>query len=174
MKPIHLVMIFGTAAVLTIGAYFAGSKPQPQVTPIASAPSQTFHPPAESAINAEHDVYYFFDVHGHSAEEITELLKRAKTTYDRLSSDLQAATRIAMVLHGPDVVYFANGNYAQYKALVDLAAEVDAFGFLDLKVCAASARSQGLEADKFPPFVELVAYGPAEIRRLEAAGYVRL
>lgn len=79
-----------------------------------------------------------------------------------------------MVLHGPDVVYFANANYAQYKSLVDLAAEVDAFGFLDLKVCAASARSHSLETDEFPPFVELVTYGPAEIKRLESAGYVRL
>ena len=102
------------------------------------------------------------------------LLNRAKDTYDSLPAHLQDDVRIAMVLHGPDVAFFATDNYEQYKDLVDLAASLDAFGFVDLKVCAVSVRIHGLQAEKFPPFIEIVPYGPAEVARLRSAGYVQL
>ena len=172
MKLLRLFVIFGGACALILGLYYAGSK-----KPTASALSENTPIPqsrfaAAPAIKTDQQSNYF-DVHGHSAEEIMALLNRAKNTYGQLPSELQAVTRIAMVLHGPDVAYFANENYAEYKSLVDLAAEVDAFGFIDLKVCAASARRQGLQTDTFPPFIELVPYGPPEVRRLESDGYVQ-
>jgi intracellular sulfur oxidation DsrE/DsrF family protein len=118
--------------------------------------------------------HYFFDVYGHSADEITALLERAEDVYENLPAEIRPDIRIAVVLHGPDVAFFATENYARNKPLVDLAASLDAFGFVDLKVCAASVRNQGLEASNFPPFIELVPYGPAEVSRLQAADYVQL
>lgn len=117
---------------------------------------------------------YFFDVHDHSAEEIKALLLRAKDTYDGLPAELQNSLTIAMVLHGPDVQFFASSNYDENRALVDLAAKLDAFGFVDLKMCATSVRNRGLQSATFPPFIEMVTYGPEEINRLEAESYTRL
>lgn len=80
---------------------------------------------------------------------------------------------IAIVLHGPDITFFAADNYAQYRELVDLAATLDAQGYVDLKACTVSVSRRGLEAAQFPPFIEFVPYGPDEIDRLKAQGYVR-
>jgi len=167
-------MILSAVCAAIASYYFVeSSQPTPHLQS-ENLPSPGIQAPVERAIQKDQHTYYLFDVHGHSAEEVAALLNRAKDTFDQLSSDLQATARIAMVLHGPDVAFFSSENYDQYKSLVDLAAEVDAFGFLDIKVCTASARSRGLDADKFPPFIELVPYGPVKIRRLESAGYVQL
>lgn len=163
-----------------VAVYFANSTSRPAPGDNVSsvnAPAKIAAPPAGIAATAaqgDTPTRYFFDVHGHTADEIMALLDRAKDTYDSLPADLQDALSIAMVLHGPDVEFFATTNYARYRELVDLAAKLDAFGFIDLKVCAASVRSRGLETDRFPPFIELVPYGPAEVSRLESTGYVEL
>jgi len=128
----------------------------------------------DSPIESDVKTQYLFDVYGHSPEEVSALLMRAKDVYDNLSADLRNGLQIAMVVHGPDVEYFATENYAQHCPLVDLAASLDALGFVDLKVCVASIRAAGLDSSTFPPFIELVPYGPTEITRLKSAGYVEL
>ena len=63
-------------------------------------------------------------------------------------------------------------NYARYKDTVDLAARLEAFGLIDIRICEAwMSDNQVLQSD-LPPFVDTVPFGPAEARRLEAAGYV--
>ena len=128
-------------------------------------------PVAGPAIEQHH---YYFDVNDHSEDEVLELLKRAQDVYDSLPVDQRQSLKIAMVLHGPDLQYFAKRNYKKHKALVDTAARLEAFGFIDLKVCAESARSHGVEDDGFPPFVDIVPFGPGEIRELERQGYTKL
>ena len=172
MKPWHQAALLGTICTLVLGFYFSGSIITPTRT--TNSPAQQSLPAIVPAIDNDLATDYFFDVHGHSAEEIMALLNRAKHIFEQSPSDRQSSMRIVMVLHGPDVKFFADENYAQYKSLVDLAARMDAFGFIDLKVCAASVRSRGLKTDKFPPFIEFVAYGPVEVNRLESAGYVKL
>ena len=172
MRRWHKAVILGMLCALIIGFYFTRTVIQPtrtsgivvHQTELATVP----------AIDSARPANYFFDVHGHSAEEIIGLLNRAKDTYDELPPELQESARIVMVLHGPDVEFFAGENYARYKSLVDLAANVDALGFIDLKACAASVRSRSLQTDKFPPFIEFVPYGPGEVTRLRSAGYVQL
>jgi intracellular sulfur oxidation DsrE/DsrF family protein len=129
---------------------------------------------AVRAIDSNIAIHYLFDVHDHSATEVHELLNRARDTYDNLPFELRDGVRIAVVLHGPDVAIFATENYEKYKNLVDLAASLDAFGFVDLKVCAASARNTGIEPTSFPPFIELIPYGPDEVSRLTSEDYVDL
>ncbi len=172
MRRWHKAVILGTLCALIIGFYFTRTDIQPTQT--SSIVVQRTELPTIPATDSDRSTNYFFDVHGHSAEEIMELLNHARDTYDELPQELQEAARIVMVLHGPDVEFFAVENYARYKSLVDLAANVDALGFVDLKVCAASVRSRGLQTDKFPPFIEFVPYGPAEVTRLRSAGYVQL
>jgi uncharacterized protein len=129
---------------------------------------------AVRAFDSNIATHYLFDVHDHSATEVHELLNRARDTYDNLPSELRDGVRIAVVLHGPDVAFFATENHEKYKNLVDLAASLDAFGFVELKVCAASARNTGIEPTSFPTFIELVPYGPDEVSRLTAEDYVDL
>jgi len=141
---------------------------------VAAPPGAAVQLPVTPAINAEPVTHYFFDVYGHSADEITALLMRAKATHDNLPESLQGAVNIAMVLHGPDVAFFASDRYDEYRELVDLARDLDTLGYVDLKICAASVRNRGLDAQRFPSFIEFVPYGPAEVNRLKSEGYVRL
>jgi len=172
MKPWHYLALITFACGTLAGSYFLEWADKP--APAQSAAVVKIPAAGTMAVDPEAATHYFFDVYGHSAAEIEALLNRAKDTYDSLPADLHDDVRIAMVLHGPDVAFFSTDNYDQYKDLVDLAASLDAFGFVDLKVCAASVRSHGLQPEKFPPFIELVPYGPAEVSRLRSAGYVQL
>jgi intracellular sulfur oxidation DsrE/DsrF family protein len=178
LKPGYLIVIpvFAVAAVLAYVGFLQVLVPD-QVRAEQSATVE----PAAAAISAPADRLviepskrYFFDVYGHTPAEIMALLNRAKDTYDNLSPELRGSLKIAMVLHGPDIKFFATDNYAGNKDLVDLAARLDAFGFVDLKICAVSVTDHGLPSDGFPPFIEIVPYGPTEISRLQADGYVRL
>lgn len=142
--------------------------------PATAAPaSPTVSTVVAPARNAAAPIRYFFDVSGHSAAEITELLRRAQTTHDELPAAEQDSISIAIVLHGPDVAFFAADNYPQYRELVDLAASLDARGYVDLKACTLSVNRRGFDATQFPSFIEFVPFGPDEIEQLEARGYVR-
>ncbi|MGR8948742.1 MAG: DsrE family protein [Gammaproteobacteria bacterium] len=117
---------------------------------------------------------FFFNVVGHSREEVQKLLTRAQEIYESMSDDQKSSLEIILVMHGPDAQYFAKDNYEQNKSLVDSAAQLEAFGFIDLKVCAKSARSQGIDEDGFPAFIEVVPYGPDALRTLNEQGFTEL
>lgn len=165
-----------TAAVAAAAGYFQTAFPDrdraERPAPLALA-SAAIAAPADR-LELEPSKRYFFDVVGHTPAEIMALLNRAKDTYDNLSPELRGTLKIAMVLHGPDVEFFATDSYAENKDLVDLAARLDAFGFVDLKICAVSVKNHGLTGAGFPPFIEIVPYGPTEMSRLQTDGYVRL
>lgn len=145
--------------LLTSAATITASQ-APGVVPMADSDSSKHH--------------YYFDVNNHTKEEVLSLLKRAQEIYESLEATERESLKIAMVLHGPDLQYFAKHSYEDNKDLVDTAANLEANGFIDLKVCAISARSHGVENDGFPAFIETVPYGPGEIRELEKQGYTKL
>ncbi len=142
----------------------------PEPTPPTNSATRTL---AQTDNTATAAARYFFDVYGHTAEEITALLRRAQAKHDELPEDEQDSITIALVLHGPDIKFFTADNYAQYRELVDLAASLDAQGYVDLKICTKSVSSRGLDAAQFPRFIEFVPYGPDEINRLKSQGYAR-
>jgi intracellular sulfur oxidation DsrE/DsrF family protein len=113
------------------------------------------------------------DVTLHSAEQIQALLKRAQELAPKLPLD-QKEPSIALVLHGPEIEFFARKNYTQYKDIVDLAAKMDAEGVIDVKVCETRMRSMKLQKEDLPEFVDTVPYGPEEVKRLEREGYTYL
>jgi len=116
---------------------------------------------------------YLFDIADHSISELQNLLSRAEYLMANRSPDFEDI-EIVLVLHGPDINLFTHDNYEDNKSLVDLAAKLDAFDIIDMKICEASMSSMGVSRREVPAFIESVPYGPAVIRQLTDYGYINL
>lgn len=106
----------------------------------------------------------------HSAEEMLALLQRA----EKIASGQDVyRTRepVMLVLSGDEIELFKRDNYRDNKALVDLAARLDAFNVIDVKVCRHWTGQRGIELTDLPPFIEGVSSADQESKRLESAGY---
>lgn len=119
------------------------------------------------------DTHYLFDLVDHEPEQIKQLLKRAESL-SKTDNPTNQQSRIAMVIHGPDIEFFDKKNYEDNKELIDLAARLDASDIIDFKVCQVTADARGIKASSFPSFMEIVPFAPDEIDRLENEGYVEL
>jgi intracellular sulfur oxidation DsrE/DsrF family protein len=111
------------------------------------------------------------DISVHSLDELKVLLDRAEEIAARPQSQGEKAG-VVLVLHGPEVEFFAISNYPRYKDIVDQAARLDAFDVVDVKICQSMLERLGVERDDIPAFIEQVPYGPAEVDRLVREGYV--
>jgi intracellular sulfur oxidation DsrE/DsrF family protein len=109
----------------------------------------------------------------HTPEEIGALLSRAEELA-RARPPAATDVGIALVLHGPEVEFFARPQYARYKTLVDRAQRLDAARIIEIKICQTEMKSRGLKAADIPEFIEPVPYGPDEIARLQRRGYIYL
>lgn len=160
------------ACVLTVLLILLAAKPDGgRSERAAAAPTVA----ADPAITEEANTgKFFFDVKGHSTAEFRELLVRARTIYEDTPDDARSDLEVVLVLHGPDIEFFDSARYEEHRDIVDLAAQLDAFGVFDFRMCAASAASLGLDAADVPAFIEFVPYGPAEVRRLTEAGFLQL
>ena len=78
---------------------------------------------------------------------------------------------VMLVLSGDEIELFKRDNYRDNKALVDLAARLDAFNIIDVKVCRHWTGQRGIELTDLPPFIEGVSSADQESKRLESAGY---
>jgi intracellular sulfur oxidation DsrE/DsrF family protein len=112
-----------------------------------------------------------FDISVHSVEELEVLFDRAEE-HARRPKPLGGEESIVLVLHGPEVEFFAISNYDSYRAIVDRAARLDAFHVVDVKICQTMMKNYGIEADDIPAFIEQVPNGAAEVERLTREGYV--
>lgn len=160
------------------GSWLLGARaPDRGTDSLLATPLTPTRPPAVTfatgtGSNAEApDARYYFDVAGHTPDEIAQLLRRAEELHESATDDQQRVS-VAFVLHGPDVDLFARANYARYREVVDLAAKLDASGVLDFKACTRTAQRRGLDDGAFPEFIEMVPYAPDYIDELEAEGYV--
>ena len=106
----------------------------------------------------------------HTADELASLLMRADAAARKV--DYQAENPVALVLHGDEIKLFERRFYSDNKKLVDIAARLDAFNVVDIKVCRRWMAGHEVTVDDLPPFVELVDDGPAEVERLQLEGYV--
>ena len=116
---------------------------------------------------------YLFDIPNHSAEELEALLRRAEEIREAHAEGYEDL-EIILVLHGPDINIFRQENYNKHKRIVDLAAKLDAFDIIDLKICETTMSSMGVDRSEVPAFIESVPYAPDEIRRLGEEGYMTL
>ena len=119
---------------------------------------------------------YLFDVSDHTYEELEALLQRAAeiSQLQPENYDQYDQLDIVMILHGPDIDWFTLRNYEQNRRLVDLAARLDAFEIIDMKVCETVMDMRGVRREEIPSFIEPVPYAPDEIKRLLNEGYINL
>lgn len=106
----------------------------------------------------------------HTAEELRSLLSRAEQIANG-EAEYNTDEPIALVLHGQEIEIFKRSNYRDNKELVDLAARLDAFNVVDLKVCQRWMGENNLSEGDLPPFLEAVPFGGDEVRRLQGVGY---
>ncbi len=109
---------------------------------------------------------YLAEIEVHTSEELYSLLARAESLFDSGKFNPGADTPVAFVLHGSEAKALLRANYAENKALVDLAARLTAFEVVDIKVCKAWMGGQSLDDSQLPPFIATVPLGPVEERRL--------
>jgi intracellular sulfur oxidation DsrE/DsrF family protein len=106
----------------------------------------------------------------HTLTELKQLLDQAEKIANG-ESQYNTEEPISVVLHGEEIKAFVRRNYRSNKALVDLAARLDAFNIIDVKVCKRWMGAHGIMASELPPFVEAVPFGVGERERLKKAGY---
>ncbi|MFP8966681.1 hypothetical protein ACKC9G_08915 [Pokkaliibacter sp. CJK22405] len=116
---------------------------------------------------------YLAAITRHDAFELTLILERADVLLQDRMDVYPDYPPLTLVLHGDEARFFTRMNYPANKMLVDLAARLDAFHVIDLKICETWMRDNGVKRSELPAFVETVPYGPAEEDRLEQQGYLQ-
>lgn len=114
-----------------------------------------------------------YDLSLRDPQALKLLLGRLDHLAQQPNSQTQTA-RIALVLHGPELDYFSIRNYAMHRELVDLAAKLVAFQIIEIKACDTKLQEMGIHPDDLPAFIEVVPYGPDEVRRLVGSGYLKM
>jgi intracellular sulfur oxidation DsrE/DsrF family protein len=119
-------------------------------------------------------VYYVADIELHTAQEFGQLLDRAEQLFlQTQSDDTRGDAIVTLVLHGRVLRNLLRENYLPNKALVDLAASLSALEVIDVKACQSWMTHNGISPGQLQPFIEVVAYGPAEVERLvQERGYL--
>lgn len=112
-----------------------------------------------------------FDISVHSIEELEVLFERAEEIARR-PRPVGDGDSIVLVLHGPEVEFFAISNYDRYRGIVDRAARLDAFQVVDVKICQTMMDRYDIGRDDIPAFIEQVPDGAAEVERLTREGYI--
>jgi len=116
---------------------------------------------------------FMFSVSLHKEKEIDSLLTRA----DELSKVMRTngnESRIALILHGPEVKFFTRKNYNEHRKIVDRAEKLNDRKIIEVKICKTKLDEYGIRDDEIPEFIEIIPYAPDEEKRLLEQGYVYL
>ena len=111
-----------------------------------------------------------FDISVHDLDELRKVLQRAEELVSTPKSASQPAN-IELLLHGPEIKYFAINQYGQYKDIVDLAARLDAYNVVELKMCETAMKDFGVKKDDIPSFIEFVPNAEIELEKLSRRGF---
>lgn len=171
MRRLRLAWVCLMLVLPGSGSLAAGNLPA--ATPELRVPGQGVDPGLIARVPDTRETHWVYDINLHDSEQLRQLLMRL----DELAGKPRTGThspQIALVLHGPEVAFFAIGNYPGYHDLVDLAARLAAFRVIEVKACETRMQELGLTAADMPAFIETVPFGPAEVERLEQQGYVRM
>ena len=112
----------------------------------------------------------FTSVFQQSPGDITAMLNRAVRI--ARSTNFSPIEPVTFVLHGDEINLFKRENYSANQMLVDLAARLDAFKVIDIRVCETWMRDNQVAASDLPPFVELVPFGPDFVAGLKTRGAI--
>jgi len=164
-----LILVFVAAVFWWAAAVMLDTEDQSVETTVALQPvlEPIVPPPLDQAPNL------IADISVHTEEELGILFARVEQLLDRPRSENEGPL-ISIVLHGPEVEFFAVQNYAKYKGIVDQAAKLAALGAVDISICQTQMRNLGIASDQIPSFLHQVPYGPGEVERLRERGYVSM
>jgi intracellular sulfur oxidation DsrE/DsrF family protein len=158
-----VALLIGVAGYLYLGT----TTDDVQDVPARTAAEQETAPPADPEVSTVRGV---FDISVHSIEELEVLFDRAEEVARR-PRPVGGDDSIVLVLHGPEVEFFAISNYDRYRSIVDRAARLDAFDVVDVKICRTMMQQYDIGADDIPAFIEQVPNGAVEVDRLTREGY---
>ena len=161
------------AGLLLAAAWFLLRQPDAGQPVDAGLPGAGRQPPelAEPAPDGADALRAVLDISVHTIEELRVVLDRAEQLAMAPHSRSDADS-VVLVLHGPEVAFFAISNYETYRDIVDQAARLDAFDVVDVRICETMMHEYGLGPDDIPSFIERVPFGPGEVERLRCDGYV--
>ena len=168
----NLIILILVAAVfwLAADALLYKQKPSRDTAALQPAQEQTELEPIVPPATGESG-NRVADVSVHTVEELEILLARVEQLLDRPRSEGEEPL-IALVLHGPEIEFFAVRNYDKYKDVVDHAAKLAALGAVDIAVCQTQMKNLGIGVDEIPSFLRQVPYGPDEVKQLIDRGFV--
>jgi len=107
-----------------------------------------------------------YDVHVKTVAQVESVLDRASHLSKITGAD-PFEQSIVIVLHGPELHFFAIKNYSKNKALMQRAQSLVESEVLKIKMCKIAAESQGYKPKDIHGFIEMVPMGDAEIIRLQ-------
>lgn len=107
-----------------------------------------------------------YDVHVKTVEALESVLDRASYLSTITGAD-PFDQSIVLVLHGPELSFFAIDNYQKHKALMHRAQSLVESEALTIKMCKIAAQSQGHSPEDIHGFIEIIPMGDAEIIRLQ-------
>jgi len=162
----NLLILVLAVLVFWYGADFLLAPQQPQAM---ASDKAAITPPA----SLDRPLRQYADISVHDPDELQLLFDRVEAILDRPRGEGEAPI-ISLVLHGPEVEFFALKNYPRYKAIVDRAAKLSAFGAVDISICQTQMRLHGIGKKEVPIFLRQVPFGPAEVKRLRDEGYVAM
>lgn len=113
------------------------------------------------------------DVVLHEKDAILSMLKRAESLA-MMPNPADRPRQIALVLHGPEIEHFTISSYSANREIVDLAAKLDAFNVIDIKMCNTAMDQMNINKKEIPAFIEIVPFAPRELKRLNSEGYLNL
>lgn len=116
---------------------------------------------------------YVFSVTVESVEQLDVVLSRAEELRELFNPDEHS--KIAIVLHGDELLLFQKDNYRLNQSVVERARLLDQDNIIDIKACQTMMRILEIEQSELPSFIEQVPFAPAEIERLvREEGFIRL
>jgi uncharacterized protein len=107
-----------------------------------------------------------YDVAVSSVKKVESVLDRASYLSQITGAD-PFESSIVLVLHGPEIQFFARKNYEKYKDLVQRAQSLTVGDVIKIKMCKIAAAGQGFKPEDIHGFIEMVPMGDAEIIRLQ-------
>jgi intracellular sulfur oxidation DsrE/DsrF family protein len=165
MKRILILLMVAVPLLAVLYLSQPGPQPVTDVAESGSVPSEDVLPQEDLPKKA------VLDITVHTIDELKLLFDRAEELALAPQPPGSEAS-VVLVLHGPEVEFFATSNYDKYKDIVDQAARLDAFDVVDVKICQTMMEISGIPRDDIPAFIEQVPQGPAEVERLVREGYV--
>jgi intracellular sulfur oxidation DsrE/DsrF family protein len=111
-----------------------------------------------------------YDLFADNKDKISNILSRAGYL-SKLNGDDSFEIKIVIIIHGDAIPFFSVKKFEQHRELMKLAYSQTLNGTVEFKMCQASARLRGFEANDIHGFVSMVPMADTEIVRLQQAGY---